>query len=159
MTITAWRIVKARHAGTAFDGEGARLQGGRWNPPGVAMVYTAQSAALATLEMLVHFRQGAVPAYVLIPCEFDARLVEPLDRRRLPDGWRAFPSPPELALIGDRWIRRAASAVLQVPSVIVPSESNYLLNPAHRGFRAIRVGSPQPFKLDLRLLPGKPSIE
>lgn len=159
MTITAWRIVKARHAATAFDGEGARLQGGRWNPPGVAMVYTAQSAALATLEMLVHFRQAAVPAYVLIPCEFDARLVQTLDRRRLPDGWRAFPPPPELALLGDRWIRSAASAVLQVPSAIVPSESTYLLNPHHRDFRAIRVGSPQPFELDLRLLPGPAASE
>lgn len=151
--------MKARHAGTAFDGEGARLNGGRWNPPGTAMVYTAESAALATLEMLVHFRPSAVPAYVLIPCEFDARLVEALERRRLPDGWRAFPPPPELPLLGDRWIRRVSSAVLDVPSAVIPSESIYLLNPKHRDFHAIRIGSPQPFALDLRLLPDRPSTD
>ena len=52
--IRAWRIVKTRYSADAFSGEGARLYGGRWNSPGVAMVYTAGSKSLATLEVLVH---------------------------------------------------------------------------------------------------------
>jgi RES domain-containing protein len=152
VTIAAWRIVKARRAASAFTGEGARIEGGRWNPPGTAMVYTAQSAALATLEMLVHLRAGATPAYVLIPCQFDGRLVERLDRRRLPADWRSYPAPPELQSIGDAWIKSQASAVLEVPSAIIASESNYLLNPRHPGFRTVRMGQPEPFPLDLRLL-------
>lgn len=64
--ITAWRIVKARSAPTAFDGEGAGLDGGRWNSPGSAVVYTGGSAALAALEVLVHLGRAALPAYVLL---------------------------------------------------------------------------------------------
>src|SRR5262245_29579658 len=72
VTLTAWRIVKARHAANAFDGEGARLEGGRWNSPGTPTVYTSQSAALAALELLVHLGRGSIlSAYTLIPCTFE----------------------------------------------------------------------------------------
>ena len=153
MTITAWRIVKARHAANAFDGEGARVEGGRWNSPGSAVVYTSQSAALAALELLVHLGRGAILAtYVLIRCSFDEALMTRLDRKRLPRNWRSYPAPPELQLIGDEWVRSGASAVLEVASAVIDSESNYLLNPNHRDLHSIRIDPPQPFELDLRLL-------
>jgi RES domain-containing protein len=153
VTITAWRIVKARHAATAFDGEGARVEGGRWNSPGTPLVYTSQSAALAALELLVHLGRGSIlAAYVLIPCTIDDALVSRLDRRRLPKNWRSYPAPPELQLMGDEWVRSGGSAVLEVPSVVIDTDSNYLLNPHHSDFHSIRVMKPQPFELDLRLL-------
>jgi RES domain-containing protein len=153
VAITAWRIVKARHVSEAFDGEGARVEGGRWNSPGTPVVYTSQSAALAALEMLVHLGRGAILlAYVLIPCTFDEALVSRLDRRRLPKSWRSYPAPPEVQLIGDEWVRGGTSAVLEVPSAVIDTDSNYLLNPQHRDFQAIRVMNPQPFEFDLRLL-------
>src|SRR3990172_1776005 len=68
VAITAWRIVKARHAANAFGGEGARVEGGRWNSPGTPVVYTSQSAALAALELLVLLGRGSIlSADVLIP--------------------------------------------------------------------------------------------
>jgi RES domain-containing protein len=150
---TAWRIVKARHAANAFDGEGARLEGGRWNSPGSPMVYTAGSAALAALEMLVHLgRSATLPAYVLIACSFDETLVSRLDRSRLPAHWRSYPAPPELQLLGGEWLKRGTSAVLEVPSAVIPSEPNYLLNPRHRDFASITLSTPEPFEFDLRLL-------
>ncbi len=153
MTITAWRIVKARHAAGAFDGEGARVEGGRWNSPGTPMVYTSQSAALAALEMLVHLGRGSMlRAYVLIPCTLEQALVTRLDRRRLPRDWRSYPAPSALQSIGDEWVKRGPSAVLEVPSAVIDTDSNYLLNPHHRDFHAIRVMDPQPFAFDLRLL-------
>lgn len=153
MILTTWRIVKARHAAGAFDGEGARIEGGRWNSPGTAVVYTSQSAALAALEMLVHLGRGAsLLTYVLIPCMFDDAFVSRLDRRRLPRNWRSYPAPPDLQLLGDEWVRNDASAVLEVPSAIIETESNYLLNPRHRDFREVRVMDPQRFEFDLRLL-------
>ncbi len=153
MIVTAWRIVAAARAATAFDGEGARREGGRWNPPGTPVIYTAESAALAALEMLAHLRPMlAIPAYVLIACEFDGRFVGRLDRKRLPRDWRAYPAPAALQLLGDRWIKSGASAVLDVPSALVPSESNYLLNPRHADFASITIGRPQRFDLDARLL-------
>lgn len=153
MAITAWRIVKARHAAAAFGGEGARLEGGRWNSPGTPVVYTAESAALAALELLVHLGRGSIlSAYVLIACTFDEALVLPLDRKRLPNNWRSYPAPPELQLIGDEWVKTGTSAVLKVPSAAMATDANYLLNPRHPDFQAIRVSDPQPFEYDPRLL-------
>jgi RES domain-containing protein len=151
--IRSWRIVKAKHAATAFDGEGARLLGGRWNSPGRRVVYTAESAALAALEMLVHLgRMTALPAYVVISCDFDEKLVADADRQKLPANWRAFPAPHALPAVGDAWLQSGKSPVLRVPSAIVPGENNYLLNPAHPKFRRIVIGTPERFELDLRLL-------
>jgi RES domain-containing protein len=151
--LTSWRIVKARHAATAFDGEGARLFGGRWNSRGLAVVYTAASPALAALEMLVHLGTSAVlPAYVSIKCAFDEAIVLRLDRARLPKDWRSSPPHAELALVGDAWLKDRTSAVLEVPNVIIPAESNYLLNPKHADFGSIRIERPDPFEFDLRLL-------
>jgi RES domain-containing protein len=151
--ITAWRIVKAKHRHTAFDGEAARLFGGRWNSPGSPLVYTAGSTALAALEMLVHLGKATIlPAYVLISCTFDESLVGRVEHPRLPSNWRSYPAPPELQLLGDEWLRGSTSAVLEVPSAIIPSESNYLLNPEHADFSSIRVSAPEPFEFDLRLL-------
>ena len=153
MLVTAWRIVKARHVAGAFDGEGARVEGGRWNSPGTSMVYVSQSAALAALELLVHLGRGSIlAAYVLIPCSFDDALVTRLDRKRLPKNWRSYPAPPDLQLIGDEWARSDTSAVLEVPSAVIDTNSNYLLNPRHADFHLIDVMAPQPFEFDLRLL-------
>lgn len=150
--ITAWRITKARHTAHAFDGEGARLAGGRWTSPGLRVVYTAENAALAALEVLVHLDVSIRPAYALIPCTFPQKLVLRLDRGRLPEAWRSYPAPAALARLGDAWIKSAASAVLDVPSVVIDMQSNFLLNPAHPAFAAVRVGQPVPFDFDARLL-------
>jgi RES domain-containing protein len=151
---TSWRIVKSRHASTAFDGEGARLYGGRWNSPGTRMVYTSRSVSLAVLEILVHLRETALlSSYSLIAARFDDALIEGLDHSRLPDGWRTFPALSELQHIGDEWVRSQRSAVLQVPSAVVERESNYLFNPAHPDFSSIVIGEPEPFTFDERLLP------
>ena len=153
--ITSWRIVKAKHVATAFNGEGARLLGGRWNSPGSPMVYTAESAALAALEMLVHLGRGAIlPAYVVISCSFEPALVSHVNRARLPEHWCSFPAPPELQLIGNEWLKAGSSTVLEVPNAIIPTESNYMLNPRHADFASIRISNSQPFAFDLRFLRG-----
>src|SRR5262249_47416923 len=137
----------------AFDGEGARVEGGRWNSPGTPVVYAAESAALAALEMLIHLGRGSVlGAYVLIPCTFDEHLLTRLDRKRLPRNWRSYPAPPELQQLGDEWVRSAVSVALEVPSAVIHTDVNYLLNPRHSGFDAVHVGRPEPFEFDLRLL-------
>ena len=150
--IEAWRIVEARFAETAFDGEGARKYDGRWHTKGLSVVYTAGSIALATLEMLVHLEsERHIPSYVVIGCSFQEALVEVVDREHLPRNWRDLPAPSELQLIGSAWLRSRTSAVLEVPSAVINAESNYLLNPAHPDFQSIEIGLPQPFELDPRL--------
>lgn len=150
---TAWRIVKKRYAGRAFDGEGARRFGGRWTSPGVRVVYAASTRSLAVLEIAVHLDRSALLAsFVLIPCGFDERLVTAVSRKALPERWRRDPAPPELAAFGDAWVREMRSAVLAVPSAIVDGETNFLLNPAHRDFGRIRIGDPEDFEFDPRLV-------
>jgi RES domain-containing protein len=127
----AWRITKARHAGNAFDGEGARLQGGRWSSIGTRIVYTAGSESLAILEILVHLQETAfLSSYVIFQLDFSDTLVQELDPASLSSNWRVSPAPPATLAIGDDWIRNSSPAVLRVPSVIVPSEYNFLINPA-----------------------------
>jgi len=148
----AWRIVKKRHAAGAFDGEGARRFGGRWNSPGVPVVYVSSSRALAAIELAVHLDRAALlSSFVLISCEFDERIVTRIARNTLPADWRLDPAPPGLAAIGDAWVRAAKSAVLEVPSAIVEQEPNYLLNPNHPEFATIAIGGPEAFAFDRRL--------
>jgi len=162
--LTAWRLVKSRHAGTAFDGEGARLHGGRWNSPGTRVAYASDSIALAALEVLAHLQSIAVlQSYSLATVHFPKRLVEALGAGALPNSWRRYPSPPDNHAIGDRWIAEGRSLVLRVPSAIIPSAGNYLINPEHPQFTEIVIDRPEPFAFDARLLEvrlpdaGKPS--
>ncbi len=151
MTITAWRVVKRKHATVAFDGAGARRHGGRWNGPGVAVIYTASSTSLGFLEMLVNASSSLLPFYLAIPVTFQETQVESIDRGALPDDWRTSPAPHELARIGNRWIASRGSPVLQVPSAVIPHEANYLLNPAHPEFASIQIGEPFEIETDPRL--------
>src|SRR5947208_1623814 len=105
MTLHAWRIVKAKHAGRAFAGEGAEQHGGRWNSQGKSVVYAAGSISLAILEMLVHLqREDLLNRYVLFEIDFDASRMTAIDATKLPKTWRRFPAPARLAQIGDAWL-------------------------------------------------------
>lgn len=148
----AWRIVREDHRSAAFDGEGARLFGGRWNSRGTRIVYTSITLSLAALETLVHLNPPVAFKYVAIPIEFDEALVETVAAMDLPADWNEEPPPPSTAEIGDRWVRESRSAVLKLPSVIISAELNYLLNPGHSDFKRIRIGKPMPFSFDPRLI-------
>ena len=148
----AFRIVKKKHALTAFTGDGARAYGGRWNLPGIPMVYAAHTRALAALESLAHFggaerRMAFVTFQIDIP-EALAMLVEEAD---LPRGWRSGEPGPATQAIGSEWQRSASSAALVVPSVLVPQERCVLLNPEHPDTDKILVAWPEPFEFDARL--------
>jgi RES domain-containing protein len=148
----AWRIVKAKHAATAISGEGAAKTGGRWNSRGVPVVYASSTKSLAARVTLVHLNPPVPFKYVAFRLQFDAALVENVPLNRLPADWRVEPPPPSTKAIGDAWAREVRSAVLALPSVIVPGELNYLLNPAHPAFKKISIGKPERFAFDPRLL-------
>jgi RES domain-containing protein len=151
--ITTWRIVDARYADDAFSGEGARLYKGRWHSAGYRVVYVCQTISLATLELLVRVpRARLLSGFVVVSCSFPEALVDDVDPNRLPKQWRDYPAPPELQQIGNEWVISRESAVLRVPSAIVPEEHNFLLNPEHEHFGSIDFGQPRPFNVDFRLL-------
>jgi RES domain-containing protein len=149
LTLSAWRITKQKFAKSAFVGDGARIYGGRWNSPGTPMIYTAQSQALAVLEMLVHLDSpDLLSKYVLFEISIDPSYVLDTTIASLPRNWRANPIPARVQAIGDAWVAGGASPVLRVPSVLVPGESNFLLNPRHADFSKLRIGKPVPFHYD-----------
>ncbi len=151
--ITAWRLIKSRHAATAFDGEGARLHGGRWNSPGTRVAYASDSIALAALEVLAHLQSTAVlQGYSVATLRFPEECVEVLDTTALPGRWRRFPSPTENRAIGDQWVAEGRSLVLRVPSAIIPAAANFLINPSHADFDKVVIGRPERFAFDPRLL-------
>lgn len=153
MTLRAWRIVKRKHSKDAFNGEGARQFGGRWNSPGVPVVYAAEHVSLAVLEIFVHVEHtGLLANYLLFQVDFEDGLVEILELSALPRNWRSYPAPLSLRAIGDQWSSESRSAVLSVPSAVVPLERLFLLNPQHADFPRIKVGKPQPFSFDARLV-------
>lgn len=149
----AWRLVKRKFAADAFKGAGARTFGGRWNSPGTSVVYCAEHVSLAALEILVRLRDpGPLAAYSLIRVEFADRLVRAVAAKDLPAEWAAFPAPAALRAIGDRWTAGLESVVLRVPSALIESECNYLLNPQHPDFARVEIGEPQDFVFDPRFL-------
>jgi RES domain-containing protein len=151
LTVSVWRITKQKHAKSAFSGEGARLFGGRWNSPGTAVVYTAQSQSLAVLEVLVHLDSPELlKKYLLFEVVIDSSCVRELDLSNLPRNWKANPAPARVQAMGDDWVAGGSSAVLRVPSTLVPGESTFLLNPRHPDFCKLRIGKPLPFQFDPR---------
>lgn len=148
---TAWRIVKIKNEKNAFTGEGARRYGGRWNSPGQAVIYTAQTLSGAVLEILIHGNRQLLSYYHVFRLEIPNKiiLVTPIDG--LPDNWRSSPPPLELAQLGDSWCIEQRAAVLCVPNAIVPMETNYLVNPTHDDFRLIEIEGPLDYFVDERL--------
>ncbi|MCP4117124.1 MAG: RES family NAD+ phosphorylase [Desulfobacteraceae bacterium] len=147
--MTAWRINKAKYIATAFDGTGSKKAGGRWNSIGTSMVYTSESLALATLEASVHLPSyELLKIYQCISIRFDKAMVMEPD---LPEEWNLHPPGPPSQFLGDQWIKEGQSAVLQVPSIIIPGESNFLINPNHPNFAKMTIGAALDYPYDSRL--------
>lgn len=152
--IRAFLLCKTRYLASAFSGEGARLSGGRWNSPGLAMVYTSSSLSLASLEVMVHLEDPDAfkRLFSWLPLEIPEDLVERLDPAQLPANWNTDETNSMSQSVGDVWLRSNRTAVLAVPSVVTPGERNYLLNPVHSGFSEIKIGKAESFLPDPRLV-------
>ena len=152
-----WRIAVETPAYPASDlsGTGARITGGRWNSKGAPVVYCSTSIALATLETVHYLRGGGLPfnrylVRIAIPDDvWNARQVfDPC-----PGGWDAIPAGLSGKQAGDGWIAAGKSALLLVPSVIVPDECNVLLNPRHADAAAVTASTVRRWSYDPRFFP------
>lgn len=126
-----WRICKRKYQNSAFSGEGGFYTSGRWTPQGFKVVYTAESLALATLEIFVHTESNKIPLVAIrawLPDDLD---IEEVDINNLPKNWQDESTYPILPQIGKKWLQSQTAPVLKVPSAIIPVEFNYLLNPQH----------------------------
>jgi RES domain-containing protein len=148
-----WRIVRKKWGRSAFDGEGAARTGNRWNSKGVRMVYGSPTLSLAALEVLVHADPSELAGpFVAVSAEVPESLAaSAFTPEDLPADWRSYPAPTALQRMGDAWIQKGATAVLYVPSAVIPRENNVLLNPLHPDFAKLAVLAPEPFEFDPRL--------
>lgn len=153
-TVSAFRLVKKKWASSAFDGEGAKQFGGRFNSKGRGCVYLASSESLAILEIMVHLDNYRLLAhYALFRVDLPKSAIMQLNPDKLPPNWREDPAPARTASIGNEWLDGRFSLALSVPSAIVPREVNYLVNPDHQDFNAV-VNQAQSleFAIDARLI-------
>ena len=150
-----FRIERGKYLETTLQGIGAAsTEGYRWNSLNTFLVYTAESRALAILEVSVHLDLSEdLPNdrfYVEIDIPDDVAILE-LSMDELPENWDAKPPILETQFIGDDFVAQKNAAVLKVPSAIVPPEFNYLINPNHPDAVKITVVSSQPLQFDNRL--------
>ncbi len=145
-----YRITSKAYA-RDLSGTGAMMNGGRWNPKGIRMLYTSQSLSLAALEVIVNLSGEKITKNLYcVELEFPDQLpIEELTQ--LPENWNAFPYSGETTEIGKAFIQ-SGRLCLKVPSAIIPSEYNYLLNPLHDDFMKVRFLDARPFILDKRLV-------
>lgn len=144
-----YRVTRQKYQND-LSGNGAAINGGRWNELGHPALYAAGSRSLAILETLVHLRQPQPPtdyrAVVLyVPDTLPAVL---MTERQLPDNWKQNEIYTQQT--GSQWLLAKVSLLLRIPSVIVRSEYNYLLNPTHELFAEIKVIDVEPIEFDTR---------
>ena len=147
-----YRIGKCIYADN-LSGEGARLYGGRWNSEGRSAVYLASSCSLAMLEVLVHLQPLMIPNdYCIVEVEVPENSISQVLAANLPDNWKDVSSPAILKVMGNNFLANKKHLMLKVPSSIVPTEYNYLLNPLHPDMKKVKVLSKEPFDFDSRLV-------
>lgn len=147
-----WRICRKPFARAPLDGRGGLIVAGRWHTPRRLITYTSESLALASLDVLVHGDVDLLPSD-LVAIEVDVPAVVKIGEIKvndLPRTWRKHPAPRRLQEIGNDWLDRGPSAVLRVPSALVPTESNFLVNPLHPAFSELRVVRRFKFSFDER---------
>ena len=149
-----WRICRKPYVDIALDGIGGMYTSGRWHNKGHPIVYTATSAALAALEVLVHVDPLTAPTDLrLLAIELpDDLTTEVLELVSLPDGWHSVPAPTALHSLGSSWLTSGRTAALNVPSAVIKVERNVLLNPRHPQMQRVGILSDEAFSFDTRLL-------
>jgi RES domain-containing protein len=147
-----YRVSKNEHA-DELDGKGSAIAGGRWNRRGVPSLYAGQSRSLALLEVLVHCsRIEDLDGRVIITIEVPDNDISVIETHDLPAGWNSIPWNDGTVEKGSSWLLSKKGLMLQLPSVVVPAEKIYMINPAHPEHPKIRIVEKETFSLDPRLL-------
>lgn len=151
-----YRISQEKYADD-LSGNGAKLYGGRWNSEGIFALYTSSSRSLALLETLAHTPAKMLDqkTYMLISLALpDSINIEELDKNKLSPGWNAPDTRPLTKKLGDKFLQRNNGLLLAVPSVLMPEENNYLINPLHRDSNKIKITFKRRIQFDIRVITG-----
>lgn len=145
-----YRLTSAQYSND-LSGNGAKLYGGRWNSFGLPALYTTEYISLAVLEMLVHVKAYQSPLnFKLITLEIpETASFASIDYKKMKKNWRD--DLGYLQSMGDAFLTERQSLVLKVPSAIVETENNFIINPAHRDLDKIKIRQSENFMFDKRL--------
>lgn len=146
-----YRIGRTKFA-KDLSGEGARLFGGRWNQKGTACLYTSQSRALAVLEYTVNVNQDDIPrALSITTLQVPDDMFFRLSQEELPGDWAQSPAPTSTKKFGTVLLQQADHLTIGVPSAVLPTEYNYLINPIHPNIVGVSILDIQDFIYDIRI--------
>ncbi len=133
-----------------MKGAGAAAYGGRWHSKGISILYTASTPSLALLESIVHLSRIPVMDYCMACFQIPEERILKIEISHLPESWNSNPAVGDTAIIGDRFIKQNQYLGLEVPSVIIPEETNILLNPRHNDFSKVSLVYKRMIPIDQR---------
>lgn len=145
-----FRISKSKKA-SDISGTGAALHPGRWNKKGTPVLYTGESKEIALLENIVHIPPLLAPELDILTLEIPDDSISELNTAELPSNWHQFPAPTILSEMGQKWIDDGKTIALKVPSSIIHSANNIILNCKHKNYKAVKILSQKKFYFDSRL--------
>lgn len=145
-----YRITKSKHA-SDISGTGAALFPGRWNQKGTPVIYTGQSIEIALLENIVHAPPMIIPDLAILTIEIPDDSILELKISDLPSNWSNYPAPTILSQIGQEWVNLGKEISLKIPSCIIHTSHNYILNCQHTDFSRVKVIDHSKFYFDPRL--------
>jgi RES domain-containing protein len=145
-----YRITGKKHAGD-LTGKGAAMFGGRWNKKGSPVLYTGENKEIALLETIVHTPALLIPELDILTFEIPDDSVTEIEINQLPENWKVYPAPTILSEIGEKWIEEGKTIALKVPSCIIHSSHNYILNCKHPDYLSVKLVERVHFEFDSRL--------
>lgn len=145
-----YRITTRKHAGD-LSGSGAAKFGGRWNKKGLPVLYTGENKEIALLETIVHTPPLLIPALDMLTLEIPDDSITTIEIENLPENWDVYPAPVILSEIGENWIKQRKTMALKVPSSIIHTSHNYILNCMYSAYTNIKIIKRENFKFDARL--------
>lgn len=153
MTLSTWHLTRPELAATALSGEGSARYPGRWNPRGIRVAYTSESLSLAALESLAHVENlEMLNHYVALRVDLPESGLTVLSPGDLLPDWQSEPAPDSTRQLGLEWWCRQETLALKVPSLLIPSEHNFIMNPNHPAVVEVVVAEPVPLPFDAHIL-------
>ena len=153
-----YRITGTKHA-SEINGSGAAIYPGRWNKYGTPVLYTGEIKEIALLENLVHVSAGIVPDLSILTIEIPDDSISELKIHKLPSNWTEYPAPSSLVTLGENWVVKGLTIALKVPSCIITTSHNIILNCRHKEYKKVKVLNQTKFNFDLRLMPPRPPFK
>jgi len=145
-----YRITARKYVGD-LSGYGAAMYGGRWNKKGIPVLYTGENKEIALLEVIVNTPPILIPELDILTIEIPDDSITTIDIEQLPKNWSSYPAPVILTDIGENWIKEGKTIALKVPSCIIHTSHNYILNCRHPEYSRVKLIERRYFRFDPRL--------